>query len=134
MSGQPRPWTVAELAELETWKTGAVVADRAESELFEPPKPKRGSFHVSYSLPKDKRHPLTMSFRLLDCLRVVMPSDDPDYLAVALAGEFAVVDMQTLEKAFFEMPYGCKPDMVTAMIESTFNASALRVANKVWVV
>lgn len=134
MSQTPRPWSAAELAELETWKTGAVAADRAESELFEQPKPTRGGFHVSYSLPKDQRHPLTMSFRLLDCLRVVMASDDPAYLSVPLVGDFAVVDMLTKEKAHFEMPYGCTPGMVTAMVESTFNAPALRVANKVWVV
>lgn len=94
----------------------------------------RGSFHARYAKPKAERTPDQKGHRLLDCLKAIAPSDDPEYFMPAAAGEFAVVDVVTKEKAWFEMPHGCTPDMVTAMITSTFNADAFRVGNKLWFV
>ena len=49
-------------------------------------------------------------------------------------GEFAVVDVVTKEKAWFEMPYGATPEIVRALIEGHFDAPAFRVGPKLWFV
>lgn len=95
---------------------------------------KRGNFHQRYALDKAHRAMNAPGWRLLDCLLCVAPKDDPDFLDDPAAGEFAVVDAKTQEKAWFEMPQGCTPDVVQGMVESHFAACAVRVAQKVWVV
>ncbi len=92
----------------------------------------RGSFHSRYLRDSDKRPGKTP--RLLDCLIAIAATDDPDYFDAPEAAEFAVVDVVTKEKAWFEFPYGCTPEMVTGMIESTFASEAFRVGEKVWLV
>ena len=107
----------------------------SRAELIEPELTAlRGSFHSRYSLAKEKRLCTTTGVRLLDCMLCVAPYGDPEYFDAPGAGEFAVVDVVTKEKAWFEMPHGCTPEMVTGMIESTFAATAYRVGNKLWFV
>ena len=99
------------------------------------PTNKRGSFHGHYSLPQSQRIAKTPPrYRLLDCLLAVAASDDPEYMQPAGNGEFAVVDVITKEKAWFDMPPDCVPEMVTEMIEGCFLCSAYRVGNKLWFV
>ena len=96
----------------------------------------RGGFNGRYARAKaeEKNSPHYEGIRLLDCLLSVAASDDPDYLLSPAIGEFAVIDVVTKEKAWFEMPHGCTPEIVTSMIQSCFNANAQRVANKLWFV
>lgn len=95
---------------------------------------RRGTFHMRYALPKEKRAMNADGVRLLDVLLVVVPSDDPEYFDTPEAGEFAVVDVVTKEKAWFEMPYGCTPDVVTGMVSRHFATSAYRVGPALWFV
>lgn len=105
------------------------------AELEEPPRVLRGTFHMSYAIAKEDRHKARAKWpRLLDCLRCVAQSDDPEYFLEAMPGEFAVVDVVTKEKAWFEMPYGCTPEIVQAMVEGHFAAQAFRVGEKLWLV
>jgi hypothetical protein len=94
----------------------------------------RGTFHQAYALPKNSEPHREKTHRLLDCLISVAPMGAPDYLDAPEAGEFAVVDTWTKEKAWFEMPNGCTPELVGQMIASTFNAGSFRISNKVWCV
>lgn len=94
----------------------------------------RGSFHARYIVPKEARHANQTTPRLLDCLASVAPYGDPDYMEYPTAGQFVVVDVVTQEKAWFEMPYGATPEMVTGMVSSSFNATAYRVGPKLWFV
>lgn len=95
----------------------------------------RGTFHSAYVIPQEKRHKGYAKWpRLLDCLVCIAQSDDPEYLAAPDAGEFAVVDVVTKEKAWFEMPHGCTPEIAHALIEGHFGAPAFRVGNKLWFV
>jgi hypothetical protein len=75
-----------------------------------------------------------MQWRLMDLCLCIAASDDEDYLRCADPGEFAVVDVVTKEKAWFEMPFGATPHNITALIESHFNVSAIRVGEKLWFV
>lgn len=94
----------------------------------------RGTFQTPHTIPKSDRVLGVMRFRLGDCLLFVAPTDGPDYFTPAHAGEFCVVDVVTKEKAWFEMPIGASPEMITGMIESHFDSSAFRVGNKMWFV
>lgn len=96
----------------------------------------RGTFHERYLKAKDVRdHTSRVVWpRLLDCLVCVAQSDDPEYMQACDKGEFAVVDVVTKEKAWFEMPFNATPEIVTAMVESHFGASAFRVGPKLWFV
>ena len=104
--------------------------------LYDPPMTsKRGNFHGRYLTPKvPPRGALRTNFRLLDCLLTVAPHTDADYMTAARIGEFAVVDVVTFEKAWFDMPPECTPEMVTVMVESCFMSKAYRVGNKLWFV
>lgn len=93
----------------------------------------RGTFHGRYLTPKDKRPCTSTGPRLLDHLLSVAASDDPEYLRGPGNGEFAVIDVVTKEKAWFEMPHGCTPETVTGMVASCLNATPLRIGNKVWI-
>lgn len=96
---------------------------------------RRGSFHGRYikaQEERDKRYARLPS--LLDCMEVVMQSDDPAYLDGCAAAQFAVVDVVTKEKAIFELPYGATPAIVTALIEGHFGSAAFRVGPKLWFV
>lgn len=93
----------------------------------------RGTFHQRYSQASNKE-PGRTNYRLLDCMLTVAPLGDPDYLLPPKDGEFAVIDTWSKEKAWFEMPFGCTPDMVDAMIASSFNAGPFRISNKIWCV
>lgn len=95
----------------------------------------RGSFHGAYVIPKERRDRRYAAFpRLLDCMVCVAASDDPEYMDAPDAGEFAVVDVVTKEKAWFELPYGATPEIVHALIEGHFGAQAFRVGDKLWFV
>lgn len=95
---------------------------------------KRGSFHTNYALSKERRPVGRFTARLLDCMLAVAPHDDPDYFENPGPGEFAVVDVVTKEKAWFDMPHGATPEIITGMIENTFAASAFRVGPSLWIV
>lgn len=105
-------------------------------ELIEPDiRAHRGNFHGTYVVKKENRHKGYAKWpRLLDCMVCVAQSDDPEYFDEPDAGEFAVVDVVTKEKAWFEMPFGCTPEIVHAMIEGLFGAPAFRVGSKLWFV
>jgi hypothetical protein len=105
-------------------------------ELVEPDlRQRRGTFHDSYVIAKDARHKGYAKWpRLLDCVKCIAQSDDPDYFQGPEAGEFCVVDVVTKEKAWFEMPYGATPEILTALITSHFASDAFRVGNKLWFV
>lgn len=102
-------------------------------ELIDPTPGFRGTFQARYAQPQDRRT-VDKYHRLGDLLLVVAATDDPQYMTAAQPGEFAVVDVLTKEKAWFEMPHGCSPAMVTAMVESHFNSTAFRVGDKLWFV
>lgn len=95
----------------------------------------RGTFRSQYSTPKAVRAMTATAPRLLDYLLSVVEHGDPDYFTNPKADEFAVVDVVTREKAWFEMPRAdSTPDSITGMISSTFAASAFRVGPRVWFV
>lgn len=95
---------------------------------------KRGNFHQRYLLEQAKLDHRHDGWRLLDCLLVVVPETDPDYFDEPDAGEFAVVDVLTREKAFFDMPHGCTPAKVTEMARSHFASMAYQVGPELWFV
>ena len=94
----------------------------------------RGTFHQAYALPKNTEPNREKHHRLLDCMLAVESLDGPGYLTAPKDGEFAVIDTWTKQKAWFEMPEGCTPELVSGMIASTFNAGAYRIAARVWCV
>jgi hypothetical protein len=96
---------------------------------------KRGSFHDSYALTKNKTATTAWDgFRLLDLMLSVVRPEHPDYLEMPAPGEFAVIDTVTKEKGWFEAPTGITDEKVTSMIASTFDASAYLVAHNLWIV
>lgn len=100
----------------------------------------RGSFRHRYAHAGEirgrMRNPMVheAGWRLMDLCLCIAESYDDEYFNGEEAGEFAVVDVVTKQKAWFEMPHDCNPDMVTGMIASHFNASAFRVGEKLWFV
>jgi hypothetical protein len=94
----------------------------------------RGSFHSQYIVPKGARDKSKTWPRLLDRLLCVAQVDDPDYLSPCGDMEFAVIDFATHEKAWFDMPPGATPDVLTRMVEEAFAATAFRADPKLWVV
>ena len=94
----------------------------------------RGTFHGAYLIPKDKRSPKATGWRLLDLLLWTVRWGDEHYLQPCDSDQFAVVDVVTMEKAWFDMPHGCTPDGVTSMVSSCFGVSAYRVGLKLWFV
>lgn len=100
----------------------------------------RGSFHAAYALPRagvradGQLIAGAKGPRLLDYMLCVMEPGDAGYLQNGEAGEFAVVDIITREKALFEQPENIKPEAIGAMIASTFNVSAVRVSQRLWIV
>ncbi len=94
----------------------------------------RGSFHFRYAIRAQDRDKRNTSLRLMDWLVVVAQNGDPNYFQPCEAGEFAIVDLATKEKGWFELQSGLTPDQVTRMIESNFAAPALRVESWLWVV
>lgn len=98
---------------------------------------RRGDFHRPYALDKNRPYQPASEGRtprLMDHVMAVVASEDPDYMTDPAPGEFAVVDVVTKEKAFFEMPYGATPEIVTGMVSSHFAANAVRVGEKLWFV
>lgn len=98
---------------------------------------KRGNFHQIYLIKKGDRYALGREqkrLRLLDCLVVVLPESDPEYLIGAKVGEFAVVDVVTREKAYFDHPEGYTPELISTMVESHFASRAFRVGHRLWFV
>ena len=94
----------------------------------------RGTFHARYSVPKDQRPCTSTMHRLLDCLLTWAAEGDPDFLASPRSFEFAVVDVVRKEKAWFEIPAGYTPEMITGMISSSFNATTCQVGKRIWFV
>lgn len=95
---------------------------------------KRGNFRQAYAVPKDKRAANCARTRLLDCMIALALHEDAQYFDNAGPGEFAVVDVVTKEKAWFQMPFEATPDTITGMIASHFDAPAFRVGPRLWFV
>jgi hypothetical protein len=102
---------------------------------------KRGSFHVSYALPRagvrDDGQLIAGAKgpRLLDHLLCINHEDSAGYLHDGEGKEFAVLDLETGEKALFERPDSLtNHEQITAMVQSTFNATAFRVSARLWIV
>jgi hypothetical protein len=96
--------------------------------------PQRASFHSQYAVQSGSRDKHCKWPRLLECLIYVVRQEDPSYFDACDEGEFAVVDIATKEKAWFEMPKGAAPADITGMVESTFAAPALQVDLALWIV
>ena len=100
------------------------------------PLEKRGNFHVPYASRAgaefDQRREKT--HRLMDLMIVIEGNGHPDFAEKIAANDFAVVDVLREERGLFELPEGTTPEQITAMIQSTFNARALRVSPRVWIV
>lgn len=97
----------------------------------------RGRFNSVYLIKKGDRYALGRAqrrLRLLDCMKAVVDETDPDYLGGANVGEFAVVDVVTREKAYFEQPEGYTPELISEMVESHFASRAFRVGHRLWFV
>lgn len=94
----------------------------------------RANFHSRYAVPKHKREATSTGYRLGDLIRVIVEPGEIESLNDAGPGEFAVLDLKTLEKAFLELPYGATPASVKAMIESHFDTHAIRATEKLWIV
>ena len=95
---------------------------------------KRTGFHTSRSVNPETRSPLRKSTRLMDYCLGTLDIADPDYLTEITPAEFAVIDMQTGEKGWFDWQQGTTPEEVTGMVESCFNSAARRVAFRLWAV
>jgi hypothetical protein len=95
----------------------------------------RGDFHKPYLRARDafERGPYK-GFRLMDTLLFVCPHDHPQFHDMPGNGEFAVVDLQRMEKAFFEMLYGATEGSCMELIRSHFAADPVCVADKLFVV
>jgi hypothetical protein len=94
----------------------------------------RATFHSRYAVPKHKREVTSTGHRLGDLIRVIVEPGEVDSLKDAGAGEFAVMDLKTKEKAFCELPYGATPASVKTLIESHFDSHATRATEKLWIV
>ena len=94
----------------------------------------RPTFHSTYTVDDRDREPMRRGPRLLDCITSIHVLGEVESIAEPLAGEFAVIDLKTREKAFVEMPFGCGPDTARRMIESYFDAGVTRIADKLWMV
>lgn len=94
----------------------------------------RGNFDSTYAVPKAQRPQHTKDhLRLMDCLLDVCGEDDAAFLQPPTGEEFVVVDRLTRARAFFECPKGLTPERITAMVDSHFFASSIRVASRIWV-
>lgn len=94
---------------------------------------RRTGFHTTRSVNPETRSP-RKSTRLMDYCLGTLDIGDADYLTEITPAEFAVVDMQTGEKGWFEWQQGTTPEEVTGMVESCFNSAARRVAFRLWAV
>ena len=96
--------------------------------------PLRTGFHTPRSVNPDIRNTLKKSTRLMDLCLGTLGADEPDYLTECSPAEFAVVDMQTGEKAWFDWHQGTTPENITGMVDSWFNSASKRVAFRLWAV
>lgn len=94
----------------------------------------RGTFHDSYLIPVDMRDRRNPFPRLLECVLCLAQSDDPEYFQACELGEFAVIDLQTGEKVWCEIPTDATAENITAIVEGHFAAKAHRVDQFLWVV
>ena len=94
----------------------------------------RGTFHSRYAMARSNEPGNNKRPRLLECLLTVVPFGDSTYFGPCAANEFAVVDMDTGEKAWLEIPPGYTPEILHRIIESHFARLARRVTESVWVV
>lgn len=67
-------------------------------------------------------------------LLAVSRRGDPQYLHLPEPGQFAVLDHQRGEKAFFQAPRGAHPEELRDLVEAHFELPAERVAEFVWAV
>jgi hypothetical protein len=96
----------------------------------------RPTFASRYTVPRNARHKVTDKLRLGDLLEFVAPVGQPDFVKPASEHEFAVIDALRREKGFFECPKAAAahPDMITALIEAHFDAPAMRIDARLWMV
>jgi hypothetical protein len=94
----------------------------------------RATFQSPYIVSKALRSQNGWGTRLGDQLLTVAESGSRDFLQEANAGEFSVFDLATLQKAWFEKPQNATPEQIEMMIEGHFDATALQVAERLWVV
>ena len=94
----------------------------------------RGTFHSHYAVARSNEPRNFKRPRLLECLLTIVPFGDAGYFGPYAENEFAVVDMDTNEKAWLEIPPGSTPEILHRIIESHFARLARRVTESVWVV
>lgn len=95
---------------------------------------KRGTFADIYGFSRSELHWRHKWPRLLDCLLVVANGDDAEYFDPCAVDEFSVVDMHTAQKAWFEIPQGATPEVITGLVESHFASTARRITESTWAV
>lgn len=76
----------------------------------------------------------TRSSPLSNRLLAVSRRGDLQYLHLPEPGQFAVLDHQRSEKAFFQAPHGAHPEELHDLIEAHYELPAERVAEFVWAV
>lgn len=81
-----------------------------------------------------KPAPRRESTPLAGHLLAVAQRGDREYLQQPAPGQFAVIDAQQREKAFFEVPQGASPGELRILIERHFELPAERVAEFVWTI
>lgn len=94
----------------------------------------RPTFHSRYTVGDKQRDCNRRGPRLLDHITSIQGLGEMDSLTEPQAGEFAVIDLRTREKAYVTMPFGCGPDTAFRMIESFFGQGVTRIADKLWMV
>jgi hypothetical protein len=94
----------------------------------------RGTFYDHYAIPSERRDKRARWPRLLESLVQLLPEGHPNYLAPMDGSDFAVVDLQTREKGWFEIPPGATLTDLTCLIENHFAARAQHVSPLLWVV
>lgn len=95
----------------------------------------RPTFDTPYAVKKEDRKSQKDYSRLGDLFIEVHHHTSPAFLDECRPGQFAVVDMEYQMKGRFEWPAGDKPaGYITKLIESHFDAPALRMSQTLWIV
>lgn len=72
--------------------------------------------------------------RLRDCLLCIAEPGGRDFFAETQKTEFAVLDVLSKSKAWYERPPGADESQIEAMIESHFGTRAFRADTRLWFV
>lgn len=94
----------------------------------------RATFLSPYLTRKWQRHPQATRPRLGDYVIQVLETNDAEYVLDADPGEICVVDMATRQKAWIETPEERTLAEITSMIEGHFDAAAVRISTRLWIV